>query len=277
MDLQTREVYHAREFCRLTGITGETLRHYVEKGIIAPDHIESNSYKTYSTQSALDMLLARSCRGLDLPIPTILSKTNATLEEQEAIFSAREREIEAEIDTLQLKLARIRQQKGNLNFIHSYSGKVREHQADQVFNLYRLIVFGKGSPITAREQAILDQWMNYPEYICVALDAPQESLTDRSVDRLPISIGVGVREEWAHSLGLNIKSPVNFFAKGRGLCTVLGTYDPFTLKKSDMNGIFDMAERMGVRITSNLTGLLCTYTDTPKGRLYYISLGFTIK
>lgn len=277
MDLQAREVYHAREFCRLTGITGETLRHYVEKGIITHAHIEPNNYKTYSTRSALDMLLARSCRGLDLPIPTILSKTSATLEEQEAIFSDREREIEASINALKLKLARIRQHKGNLKFIHSSMGKVREHQADDVFSLYRLIVFGKGSPITGREQTILDQWMNYPEYTCVALDAPQESLTDRSVDRLPISIGIGVREEWAHSLGLNIGSPVTFFAKGRGLCTVIATYDPFNLRKSDLNGIFDTVERMGVQIASNLTGLLCTCTDTAKGRLYYISLGFTIK
>lgn len=277
MDIKAREGYHAREFCRLTGITGETLRHYVDKGIIAPSHIEPNSYKLYSTKNALDMLLARSCRGLDLPISTILSKTSATLEEQEAIFSAREREIEDEIDALKLKLARVRQQKGNFNFIHSSMGKVREHRADDIFSLYRLIVFGKGSPMMPREHAILDQWMNYPQYICVALNAPMESLVDLSVDKLPISIGVGVREEWADSLKLDTSPPVSFFAKARGLCTVVATYDPFNLKKGDLNGIFDTVERMGVEIASDLTGLLCTYTDTPAGRLYYISLGFSIK
>lgn len=277
MSMETKEVFHAREFCRLTGVTGETLRHYVDKGIISPSDIEANNYKLYSTKNALDMLLARSCRGLDLSISTILSKTNATLEEQEAIFAAREREIETEIDTLKQKLARVRQQKGNLNFIHTSLGKVKEHRASDVFNLYRLIVFGKASPITAKEQTILDQWMNYPHYVCVALNAPRESLVDPSIERLPISIGVGVREEWANALGLNTNSPVSFFAKSRGLCTVVSTYDPFNLKKRDLNGIFDEAEQRGAEIASDLTGLLCTYTDTARGRLYYISLGFSIK
>lgn len=277
MSMETKEVFHAREFCRLTGVTGETLRHYVDKGIISPSDIEANNYKLYSTKNALDMLLARSCRGLDLSISTILSKTNATLEEQEAIFAAREREIETEIDTLKQKLARVRQQKGNLNFIHTSLGKVKEHRASDVFNLYRLIVFGKASPITAKEQTILDQWMNYPHYVCVALNAPRESLVDPSIERLPISIGVGVREEWANALGLNTNPPVSFFAKSRGLCTVVSTYDPFNLKKRDLNGIFDEAEQRGAEIASDLTGLLCTYTDTARGRLYYISLGFSIK
>jgi len=277
MKRETEEVFHAREFCRLTGVTGETLRHYVDKGIISPTDIAANNYKLYSAKNALDMLLARSCRGLDLSISTILNKTNATLEEQEAIYSAREREIEAEIDVLRLKLARVRQQKGNLNFINALMGKVKEHQANDVFSLYRLIVFGKNAPITPKEQTILDQWMNYPQYVCVALNAPRESLIDRSIERLPISIGVGVREEWANSLSLNTSPPVSFFAKARGLCTVVATYDPFTLRKRDLNGIFDTVESMGAEIASDLTGLLCTYADAAKGRLYYISLGFSIK
>ena len=214
MTIKNEEIFHAREFCRLTGITGETLRHYVDKGIISPADIEANSYKVYSRKNALDILLARSCRGLDLSISTILSKTNATLEEQEAIYSARESEIETEIDSLKRKLARVRQQKGNLNFIHNSLGRVKEHQANDVFSLYRLIVFGKNAPMTSKEQAILDQWIGHPHYVCVALNAPRESLIDRSVERLPISIGVGVREEWAHSLGLNTSPPVSYFAKG---------------------------------------------------------------
>lgn len=270
-------LFKAGDFCRVTGITGETLRHYVDRGIIEPADIAPNSYRMYSERNAMDMLLTRSCRGLDLPLSTILRKVDSPLLEQEALFAERERRIEEEIASLESKLLRVRQQRAMIAAMAHAVGTVRERSEDEVFNLYRLIVFGKDALITEEAMRALDQWLKYPQYVCVALNAPRASLLDGGDDALPISVGLGVREEWAQKLGLDTRPPVTFFARHRNICTVVRTYDPFNLHKSDLNGIFDEVARLGVEIASDLTGIVGTCTETEQGRLYYISLGFSIK
>ncbi len=269
--------FGAREFCRLTGVTGETLRHYVSRGIIAPEGVAPNNYRKYSAANAVDMLLTRICRGLELPIPAIIDKANAGIEEQAELYAAHETALEAELESLRLKLARVRQQREMLTAIPSRMGRVELRGAEEVFNLYRLILFGEGGQRSRAALRILDQWMTHPQYTCVALNVPRESLVDPAVDRLPVSIGVGVREEWAKAFDFDLSPPVSFFAKSKNLCTLVATYDPFSLRKSDLNGIFETAESLGVEIASDLTGLLATFCETEKGRLYYISLGFSIK
>lgn len=270
-------LFKAGDFCRVTGITGETLRHYVDRGIIEPADIAPNNYRMYSERNAMDMLLTRSCRGLDLPIAAILRKEDSSLREQEALFAEQERRIEEEMASLESKLLRVRQQRAMIAAMAQAAGTVLERSGDEVFNLYRLIVFGKDARITEEAMRALDQWLKYPQYVCVALNAPRASLLDGGGDALPISVGLGVREEWALKLGLDTRPPVTFFARHRNLCTVVRTCDPFSLRRSDLNGIFDEVARRGAEIASDLTGIVGTYTETAQGRLYSISLGFSIK
>jgi len=271
------KLFKAGDFCRVTGITGETLRHYVDRGIIEPADIAPNSYRMYSERNAMDMLLTRSCRGLDLPLSAILRKEGSTIGEQEALFAEQEKRLEVEIASLESKLLRVRQQRVMIEAMAQAVGTVRERSEDEVFNLYRLIVFGKDARITEEAMRALDQWLKFPQYVCVALNAPRASLLDGGDDALPISVGLGVREAWAIKLGLDTRPPVSFFARHRNICTVVRTSDPFNLHKSDLNGIFDEVARLGAEIASDLTGIVGTCTETEQGRLYYISLGFSIK
>ncbi|MFA6505773.1 MAG: MerR family transcriptional regulator [Treponemataceae bacterium] len=104
-----RTRFGASDFCRLTGISAETLRHYAECGIIDTVDIETNNYKKYSAKNAMDVLHARMCRGLEIPIPNIILKAGGSLDEQESLMRRHEAVLQIEARQLSLKLERMRQ------------------------------------------------------------------------------------------------------------------------------------------------------------------------
>lgn len=269
--------FGASEFCRLTGISGETLRHYVDCGLIDSVEIDANNYKRYTAKNAMDVLHARMCRGLDFPIPNIIHKAEVALDEQESLLLVHRERLEAEERQLRLKLERMNQQIELMRFTREQLGRVVERSAEKVPALYRLLLIGDGAAPDSRALRVAMEWMEKPQYTHVAIRAPIESLRDPSVDELPMSLGIGIRESFVKELDLDVSPPVVCFPQNRNIGTVVSTYDPLHLRKSDFPQLFEKVDSLGCEIVSDLAGRLCTYLETDKGRLYYFTVSICIR
>jgi len=265
------------EFCKLTGIRATTLRHYVDCGIIDDVGVSANNYKKYNAKNAMDVLHARMCRGLEIPVPGIIHKSEVALLGQESLLRSHTATLKAEAMELSRKMARLTQQIELLEFTRTGLGRVREQPEFAVPSLYRLMLIGDNVPRGPESQRITKQWMEFPQYTHVAIRAPLEALLDPTVEDLPMELGIGIREEYAVALDRDIRPPVAYVPRSRNIGTVISTLDPLSLRRSDLRCLFDHAESIGYAITSDLIGRLSTYLETDRGRLYYFTASVCIK
>jgi DNA-binding transcriptional MerR regulator len=272
-----KQKFGAGELCRLTGISAETLRHYVECGVVDSVEIAANNYKKYDARNAIDVLHARMCRGLDLGLPQIVHKAEFALEEQEALLLRHESVLQAEALELDLKLGRLRQQIEFLSSARGSLGRVIERSAEEVPSLYRLLLIGEGLGSDSDARRLTDQWMAHPQYTHVAIGAPRAALLDPEIEVLPMEIGIGVRAEFAALLKLDTRPPAVFFPSARNVGTVIAVSDPLRIRKAELRGLFDRVESLGCDIASDLVGRLCTSLETDRGRLYVFTVSFCIK
>lgn len=65
------------QICRMVGISAETLRYYVNEGIIHPRQDPGNYYFYYSKEDAIRLLQIRMMRGYGTPVRVISQKISA--------------------------------------------------------------------------------------------------------------------------------------------------------------------------------------------------------
>ena len=102
-------MYTKSQLCKNAGITPETLRHYVDIGLIRPKEITEKGYRKYDRDSILDLWFYRLGASLGNPLKEV-KKWNTTMSMEHFVGRLREREGELEKTMAQLEqqLAMIR-------------------------------------------------------------------------------------------------------------------------------------------------------------------------
>ena len=126
------KLYRAKEFYHMAGVTRQTLRHYIDKGLIAPARVAENGYALYGQQELLQLLLLRYYRALELGVdevkeflwcndlPTQVSELDSALETLDAqIAVLREKRKRLEIRRRQVQECITLPEK-------TYSGEIQE-------------------------------------------------------------------------------------------------------------------------------------------------------
>lgn len=99
------------EFCKRVGITQETLRHYVDRGLIHPLKHAQNHYQLYSLADAAVVFSIRGMRSLDVSLDDIKENmTYAGVEGFEHSVAERERQLMVRQHEIERELAQIRYQ-----------------------------------------------------------------------------------------------------------------------------------------------------------------------
>lgn len=270
------ELFGTRELCRLTGVSVETLRHYLDIGLLSPERVESNSYSRYTARNAMDVLYARMCRGLGLSLPSILEKRRSPLSTQEEMLDRHLAELEEEERRLALQLQRTRQQRELLRGAQERLGRIQEKEASEVPALYRIGLVGPDAPESPERESIIAEWMRYPEYSFVMLTAPVSSLADASAEELPITLSIGMNEHNFEMLGLSFAPPVRRIPNYTSLGTMIETKDPLHLRRDEIARLLEQIREQGRRAAAGLIGRVCTFRDLPSGRLYYLTINIPI-
>lgn len=103
------------EFCKYTGISQETLRYYMDRGLIAPCEVSQSGYNVFSIDQVADMMNIRQMRSLDFTVDEVgemgkkahsvedilsyLEKKKRELLEQQRAFAIRAGYLDYRIDT----------------------------------------------------------------------------------------------------------------------------------------------------------------------------------
>ena len=122
---QNRHAYMTRaEFCRQVGITQETLRHYVEKGLISPVKHEKNQYQLYSLADAAVVFGVREMRSLNLSLESIAEDmSHPGLEGFEWSVEEHERRLMIRRQEIERALGQIRYQRSVYNAYRTSEGR----------------------------------------------------------------------------------------------------------------------------------------------------------
>jgi len=271
-------LFGAKELRQLTGISAETLRHYVDCDVLKPLRVDGNNYRKYSSQNMIDVLHARIYRGLGLPIQSIIQKSGAGPDGQDAVLVRHEVILEREVLELQLKLARMRQELEFLSTARRRLGCIRVRTADEAPSVYRLTLIDAASGMTGDAEVMgrVDEWMRHAAHLHVALRVPEAAILDPGVDGLPVSLGLSVRAETALSLGMRAGPPVELCPNKAHVGTLLAMADPLGLRRRDILPLLDTVRERGLRLEGGLIGRLCYVVDSEAGRLYYFSINLCV-
>lgn len=103
-------MYTKSEFCKKAGITPETLRHYVDIGLLFPKEVTPNGYRKYDRDSILDLWFYRLGASLGNPLKEVKNWQNSmTLEHFHKRLLEQECRLEQEIVQLENRLSMIRE------------------------------------------------------------------------------------------------------------------------------------------------------------------------
>ena len=196
-------LYTSKKFCMITGITPETLRHYVDLGLLIPAEISANRYRKFSIQNAVDMFYLRHERGLG-------AKLNQFQPENEAV------NLDLQAERYQENLAALIQQKEliqrqierNLYYqkliqrAKGQLGKVMNINVKQPFSLS----FLEFSSLNLKDDEILknvEEWMKYPELLHMAFRIDLQQVFSGQEVFAP-RIGLGMRTDFAELCELSL-------------------------------------------------------------------------
>ncbi len=276
--MKSAMLFGAKELRRLTGISAETLRHYVDRDVLRPLRVDGNNYRKFSSQNMIDVLHARIYRGLGLPIQSITRKSGSGPEGQDDVLARHQAILEREALELQMKLARMRQELEFLATARRRIGCVRVRTADEAPSVYRLTLLdaADGMISDAEVGRRVAEWMRYAPHLHVALRVPEAAVLDPGVEELPVSLGLSVRSETASSLGMNAGPPAEYCPNKAHVGTLLALADPLGLRRRDILPLLDTVRERGLRLEGGLIGRLCYIVDAEGGRLYYFSVNLCV-
>lgn len=103
-------MYTKTEFCKNAGITPETLRHYVDMGLIKPKEITEKGYRKYDRDNILDLWFYRLGASLGNPLKEIRN-WNTAMSKRDFLSGLEDRETELKktIELMEQQLSMIRE------------------------------------------------------------------------------------------------------------------------------------------------------------------------
>jgi len=273
-----KELFSANEFYGMTGTSRETLRHYVDKGLILPAHVSEKGYAYYGEQELLQMMILRYYRSFELSVTEMKGFLwEETVQQQvEELDLALER-LDRQIAALQQKRARLVSRRRQV-----YDSAARCGQA-----FIGEVPSPDFIPKPMYILNILETWDRLgkgaiPVFHTLAARFPRShiSLMANCADFLakrpmPVRLGYG-------TVGLgNIEGldpdlfrviPVH-----RSLVTRIRVADPLLLSPEDLRPLYDRVEAEGCEVVDGVFGHLLSMERQGDRFYYYITMRVHIR
>lgn len=258
-------LYKPNEFYEATGVSRETLRHYVEKGLLYPAETTEKGYALYGEREVMQMMLLRYYRSCNMTVEEVrdllwskdmpdqiqeLDRAAESLEEQI-------RELERQRKLLLRRRRLVWESRQNLNqaFFHA--------PGREMF----LLNMEEARQSREGERAIHTMAARFPEGHISLMGRVEDFLARRP---MPIRLGYGAsRRENLEGLELSL---FHHIPAQPALVTRVRVADPLLLEPGDLQPLYDEVERRGYAVRDGIYGHLLSMERVGEKFFYYITM-----
>lgn len=195
--------YTSKKFCKITGITPETLRHYVDLGLLVPAEVNGNGYRKFSIENAVDMFYLRHERGLGAKLNQFQPENDAVnLNHQAERYQENLDSLIQQKELLQRQIDRNMYYQKLIYRAKNQLGEAKLLNVKQPFSLS----FLEFSSLNLKNDSILknvEEWMKHPELLHMAFRIDLKQVFSKQEVFKP-RIGLGMRTDFVEFSGLSI-------------------------------------------------------------------------
>jgi DNA-binding transcriptional MerR regulator len=263
--------YKISEFCRILGVSPDTLRYYERCSLLSTSKNPENNYRTFTRKDALDIWNLHMLRSLDMGLRDIEGlRLQGTIESQTKHLHMRENALTNEIERLIAKRDRLRQ----LTILYdAVQCEKQVHFQKQNPANYALFVLGDGCRPNEKIILEISHWVSSLPFTYIAVEISLSSLIDQSED-IAVCIGLGILEENLEKTGLVPPNEAVYTSQGPCVFMKVCTNDVFSLRKKDLTPLYAFLEENHMHITGPASGrIICSNCKAEKTE--YI-LGFFV-
>lgn len=259
------KLYKPNEFYEVTGISRETLRHYVEKGLLYPAEVTEKGYALYGEREVMQMMLLRYYRSCNMAVDEVRDflwskdMPDQIQELDRAVRSLEEqiRELERQRRNLIRRRRLVYESRQNLNqtFFHA--------EGKEMF----LLNIEEARQIPEGVGIIQTMAARFPEGHISLMGRVEDFLARRP---MPVSLGYGAtRRESLEGLDRKLFHRI---PAQPALVTRVRVTDPLLLQPEDLQPLYDEVERKGYIVKDGIYGHLLSMEREENQFYYYITM-----
>ena len=155
----------SKKFCAISGITLETLRHYIDLELLKPAKVLANGYREFSIDNAVEVFYLRHERGLGASLNQFHPENEAeSLADQDARYQDNLVQLQKQKALLERQIER------NLYYRNLIQRAIHQKEQLLYLNVEQLfsLSFLEFSPANLDRQGVLETietWMQFPELL----------------------------------------------------------------------------------------------------------------
>ncbi|HSK69508.1 MAG TPA: MerR family DNA-binding transcriptional regulator [Candidatus Limnocylindria bacterium] len=266
--------YRIGEFCRLLGISADTLRYDEKRSLLRMPKDPGNGYRSFSEQDAPDVWNLFMLKSLDMNLQEIGAlRKGGSFEAQIQYLDDREASLEAEITRLTAKRDRVRELSRLYNLLHSAG---QAHLEERMPAHYALYAFGDGCAPCGRTLAEIGAWTACLPYTYIAVEISKESLTGEA-DSLGVRVGLGILAENVQKAGLAPCPEAVYTPAGARACIAVRSPDVFGLAREALDPLYAFLSERDLRVTGPVAGRIVCSSCREKHPEYVIALSVPVE
>jgi DNA-binding transcriptional MerR regulator len=266
--------YKISDFCRLLGISPDTLRYYERQRLLSARKNPDNSYRTFSKREVPEIWNLLMLRSLDMGIKDMRTfQYQASIQDQARWLRRRERAIEREIRLLEARrrrMAALAEMYGQAEEA-GRAGEAFLHPSHPASFTLPLL----GGPEPASEE-ILDQvprWMACLPFTYFSVEISLQALLD-GAPSLEAQLGLGILEENVEEAGLALTPLARRVPVQPCLCLALYTQDLLFPPREAFSPLFELAAQRQMAFCGPACGRVIASEGIEPQRRYLV--GFSV-
>lgn len=255
--------YSTKKFCEMTGMKINTLRYYIETGLLTPASVLPNGYRQFSLENIIDAYLIRNQRGIDASIEDLKGKRFSNIEDQKQYLSMHLKSLNEEKKHLELKIQRVEYFLSLLDY--PIGADVSEIEGIDG-GLYLLKLSAEQPSL----KKVVENWTQYPELIFICFVVSYKDIMKGQ--KIKTSAGIGMRSSNAHAMNLLVDEPVVHHTMEKGLEYVGKTMNPFEIEYEEIRLFLEELERRIPDYDKNLLIRITTIAYENNQKVYYFTI-----
>ncbi len=263
--------YKIGEFCRLIGVSPDTLRYYERLDLLSAIKNPQNNYRSFTREDAPDIWNLLMLRSLDMGLRDIEEiRRHGSFESQSKYLQMRESALTNEIERLIAKRERLRQLSRLYDAVH-YVDKAPIQKTAPAN--YALFVLGDGCEPNEQVLSEISRWINCLPFTYFAAEIPFASLVDQR-EELTVRLGLGILEENLDKANIVPPKEALYTPALLSVRMAVCTRDVFSLCKKDLAPLYAFLKENHMRILGAASGRIICSNCKAKDPEYI--LGFSV-